>query len=99
MQNQKGFIKIVERSNGDIFWNGSPVEKLGGNKLKIEEDIYNLTENLQNVLNNTSNLPLKKLNDKDKEIYDKILDCIDFKNYKPIRGETNQLDTKTLNQL
>ena len=40
MQNQKGFFRIEERINGDIIWNGLPVENLGDNKLKIWGYLY-----------------------------------------------------------
>ena len=43
-----GFFNIEDRDNGDIFWNGIFVEKVGGNKLKIIEKIYNVTPGIQN---------------------------------------------------
>ena len=30
MKDNAGFFNIEERDNGDIFWNGFPVEKKGG---------------------------------------------------------------------
>ena len=76
MKKQKGFFNIEERDNCDIFWNGFPVEKIGGNKLKINDKIFNITDDLQNVFANTSNVPLKKLNDKDKEFYKDNLESL-----------------------
>ena len=35
MQRNKGVFKIEKTDNGDIIWNGFPVENLGGNKLKL----------------------------------------------------------------
>ena len=67
MQNQKSFLKIEERNNGDIIWNGFPVEKVGGKKLEINDKIYNISDDLQKVFTNTSNIPLKKVNDKTRE--------------------------------
>ena len=67
MKKQKGFFNIEERNNGEIIWNGFPVEKIGGNKLKFNEKIYDISDDLQNVFTNTSNKPLKKLNDIDRE--------------------------------
>ena len=60
MKKQKGFFIIEERNNGDKFWNGFPVEKMGGDKLKINDKVYNISDDLQNVFTNTSNVPLKK---------------------------------------
>ena len=38
MKNNTGFFNIKESDDGDIFWNGFLVEKLGGNKLRKRED-------------------------------------------------------------
>ena len=82
------FFNLEERDNGDIIWNGFRVEKMGDNKLKNIEKIYNVTPGIQKVLTNTSNIPLKKLNDKDREVFNKILKSLDFEKYKAIRGES-----------
>ena len=87
MEKIAGFFKIEERDNGDVFWNGFPVEKIGGNKIKINENVF-ITRGIQKVLTDTSNIPIKKLNDQDREIFNNILESHDFKNYKPVRGES-----------
>ena len=83
-----GFFNIEERDNGDVFWKGFPVEKIGGNKIKIDENIFNITQYIQKVLTDTSSIPIKKINDQDREIFNNILENLNFKNYKPIRGES-----------
>ena len=88
IKKQKWFFNVKARDNGDIIRNGFPVEKIGGNKLKINDKIYKISDDLQNVFTDTSNVPLKKLNDKDREIYKNISESLDFENYKAIRGET-----------
>ena len=88
MKNNIGFFNIEERENDDIFWTGFPVEKIGGNKLKINENIFDITPGLQKVLTDTSNLPLKKLNDQDREIFINILESLNFEKYKAIRDES-----------
>ena len=40
------------------------------------------------VITDTSDIPLKKSNDKDREIYNKILESLDFENCRAIRGES-----------
>ena len=47
-----------------------------------------ISDNLQKVFTDTSNIPLKKLNDKDNERYINNLKNHNFENYKPIRGES-----------
>ena len=59
MKNGTGFFKMEERKNGDIIWTGFPVEKMGGNKPKNIEKIYNIAPGFQKVLTDTSNIPLK----------------------------------------
>ena len=88
MKNNSGFFIIEETDDGEIFWNGFPVEKMGGNRLKINGKIHNITPSIQKVLAETSNIPLKKLNDKDNDIFINILESLDFENYKAIRGES-----------
>ena len=87
MRKNTGFSNIEESDDGDIFWNGFLVEKIGGNKVKINEKIHNITPSIQ-ILTDTSNIPLKKSNDKDREIFNNILESLDFENYKAIRGES-----------
>ena len=88
MKTINGFFNIEETDNGDIFWNGLPVEKMGGNRLKINENIHDITPGIQKVLTVTSNIPLKRLNDQDREIYNNILESLNIENYKAIRGES-----------
>ena len=88
MKDNIGFFKTEEGDNGDTFWNGIPVEKMSGNKLKINENIYDKTPGIQKVLIDTSNIPLKKLIDQDNEMFISILESLNFENYKAIRGES-----------
>ena len=60
MKKNTGFFKIEERDNGGVFWNGFPIEKMGGNKLKVNEKIYKITLGILKVSADTSNIPLKK---------------------------------------
>ena len=80
MKNNIGFFNIEERVNGDIFWNGLPVEKTGGNKLKINENFFDISPGIQKVLNDTSKIPLKKLNIQDREIFINIFESLNFEN-------------------
>ena len=88
MKENVGFLNIEERDNGDLFWKGFPVENFGGNKPKINEKVHNITPGIQKVLTETSNIPLKKLNNRDREIHINILESLDLKNFKAIRGES-----------
>ena len=72
MKDNSGFCNIEEKDNGVIFWNGFPIEKTGGNKLKINEKIYDITPGIRKVLTQTFNIPLKQLNDIDRENFNNI---------------------------
>ena len=60
---------------------------MGGIKLKVIEKIYDITPGNQKILTDTSNIPMKKLNDQDIEIFINILESLDFENYVAIRCE------------
>ena len=88
MKTNAGFFNIEETNDGEIFWNGFPVEKMGSNKLKINEKIHNITPGIQKVLTDTSNIPIKQLNYQDRELFFSILESLNFEKYRPIHGES-----------
>ena len=88
MKNVTGFFNIEGTNDGEIFWNGFTVEKMGGNKPKINEKIHNITPGIQKVKIETSNIPIKQLHDQDKGIFINNLECLNFESYKAIRGES-----------
>ena len=53
---------------------------MGGNKLKSNENIFDLTPGIRKLLTDTSNIPMKQLNDQDREIFIKILESLNFEN-------------------
>ena len=61
---------------------------MGGKKLKKNEKVHDITQGIQKVLTDISNIPMKKLNDQDRDTFIKILESLDFENYKAIRGES-----------
>ena len=81
MQENAGLLNIDVRDNGEIFGKGFPVKKIGGQKLKITENIYDITPGIQKVLTDTSNIPMKKVNGKDREIFTNFLGSLNFENY------------------
>ena len=77
------------------MWNGYPVKLLGGTEVEINVKNFNISSNLQEVFTQTSNIPLKKINDQEWEIYKKILESLIFENYKPKSGENKSGKYKT----
>ena len=83
-----GFFNIEETNDGEIFWNGFPVEKMGGNKLKINEKVWNIVPGFQKVSTDTSNIHIKQLYDQDRGRFIFILENLNFENYEASRGES-----------
>ena len=61
---------------------------MGGNKFKINEKIYDITPGIQKVLTDASNILMKKLNVKDREIFNNVSENLDLENDKAISGES-----------
>ena len=83
-----GFFKTYFDRELGWIWNGHPVKMLGETEVEINDKKFNITRGIQNVFTQTSNVPLKKLNIQEREIYNNILETLDFENYKPKSGES-----------
>ena len=82
------FFKTYYDREHKWIWNGYPVKLPGGTEVEINNKKYNITRGIQNVFTQSSNIPLKKLKNQGREIYNKILETLDFENYKPKSGES-----------
>ena len=80
MKNKTGFFQTSEDRERGWMWNGYPNKILGGTEVEINDEKFNITPGLQKVLTDTSNIPLKKLNDKDNEIFTNISKILNFEN-------------------
>ena len=80
MTEHTGFFKTIEDQEHGWMRNGYPVEILGGTEVQINDKKINITPGTQNVLTDTSNIPLKKLNDEDREININVLESLHFEN-------------------
>ena len=90
---QKRFFNFRQNPNEDLLWNEIPIEILGSFRTKINEDMYDISTNLQNVFNDTTEKSLKNLHDIDTEMYQNILKSLKFDDYlKLIHKKLNQLD-------
>ena len=47
MKRSKYFFKLVEKTDGDVFWNGLHEKPLGGSKISIMDEEYDITPNFQ----------------------------------------------------
>ena len=100
MKNNIGFFKIEERDNGDVFLNGLPVKKVGGIKIKINNEYeYNITPGLQKEFTDHTYDTAKSLIDKDKVIFRQILWKTGYYNRKPTKGRLSGRDRYIKNEL
>ena len=86
---EKGFFKIREGKDGQRYWNGIPIEIPGGSRVKINDKTFNITPNLQNVFTDTTGKSLKNLTKTENKTYKKLLQTLDYENYRPKQGEYN----------
>ena len=82
MKDNTGFFKIEERNNGDVFWKGFLVEKIGGNKIKIINNEYNITKGIQNVLTNKTYDIANSMTDNEEVVFRDILQKTNYINRK-----------------
>ena len=70
---------MVQKQNGDIFWNGIEVNNLGDNKKQFG-DVYKEYDFNENVQDGTLNKTLlKNLNGKDTFTLNLMLETLDFR--------------------
>ena len=86
---EKGFFKIREGKDRQRFWNGKPVTIPGDSRIEIDGINFNITPNLQNVFTDTTGESLKNLTKKENRTYKKLLDTLNYENYRPKKGEYN----------
>ena len=72
MKDDTGFSKTYYDSEHGWISNGYPVKMLGGTEVEIDNKKYNITRGTQNVFTQTSNIPLKKFNNQEREIYNQF---------------------------
>ena len=88
-EKEKGFFKIREDKDGQRYWNGIPVEISGDSRIKINEKNFNITPNLQKVFTDTTGESVKKLTKTENKTHKKLLQTLDYENYRPKQGEYN----------
>ena len=99
----KNIFEIEERPNGCLVWIYIPIAKLGDLTLEFNEDVYDLSTNLQNKFNDTTEKSNKKSNI-DRVKYEKISKSPNYENCEPKFEETRSSRyiyklEKTLNKM
>ena len=88
-KNEKGFLKIREGKDGQRYWNGLPIQTPHDSIVEVEGKKFNITPNLQNVFTDTTGDSLKNLTKTENKTYKKLLQTLDYENYRPKQGEYN----------
>ena len=65
MKENKKFFKLVEKDDGEVFWNKICFKALGDNRISIKNQEYNIKPNIQKYFTNTK-LTTKNMDDEDK---------------------------------
>ena len=70
MKNSKNFFKLEQNDDGQVFWNETPINAVGDNRISIRNQEYDVKPNIQKYFTNT-NLTTKNMDDEDKlTVYD-----------------------------
>ena len=85
MKGSRNFFELVEKDDGQVFWNKIPVKALGENRISVKDLEYDIKPNIQTYFTNTK-LTTKNMDDEDKlTVYD-ILKITGFHSMKHTKG-------------
>ena len=79
--------------------NNIPIKSPGGTKILVDENEYDLTKGIRNVLTKKTNKFIKSLNDNEKVVLRDFLSKIGYYNRKPSKGKPSGLDNYIKNDL
>ena len=99
MKDNVGFFQTIERDNGYVYWNGFLVEKIGGNKIKLNNKEFDITKGIQNALTNKTYDVANSMNDDEKVVFRIILQTINYNNHQRKKGAKSGRDKYIENKL
>ena len=93
MNDSKNFFKVIRDAEGNFSWNNKEVIPLGGNRVKIEGEEFNITPEIQKAFTDTRyNFNNTDMDDENVLIFYKILNSL---NYDPSQ-DSNSKRTKSI---
>ena len=99
MADNTGFFKThYDKQRGWIL-NTIPIKSPGGTKILVDENEYDLTKGIRNVLTKKTYKSIESLNDNDKIVLRDFLSKIGYYNRKPSKGKPSGLDNYIKNNL
>ena len=97
MKKSKNFFKLEQVGN-EVFWNKIPIKALGGNRISIKDQEYDIKPNIQEYFTNTK-LTTKNMNDEDKSIINDILKNTGFYSMRRKKGKQSARTIDARNNL
>ena len=85
MKGSKNFIKLVEKDDGQVFWNKILIKALGENRISFKDQEYDIKPNIQTYFPNAI-LTTKNMDDEDELIVYDILKITGFYSMKHTKG-------------
>ena len=92
MVENTGFFKTHYDQQRGWMLNNEPIKMLGGTKIEIDKNEYNITPGLQKVFTDTKHDTAKSMSDMEKVIFRDILQKTNYKTYKRGKGNMSGRD-------
>ena len=99
MADNTGFFKTHYDQQRGWMLNNIPIKSPGGTKIQVDEDEYDLTKGIRNVLTKKTYKYVKSLNDNEKVVLRDFLSKTGYYNRKPTKGKPSGLDNYNKNEL
>ena len=99
MEDNTGFFKThYDRQRGWLI-NNIPIKSPGGTRIEVNENEYDLTKGIRNVLTIKTYKSAKSMNDTEKVVFRDFLSKTGYYSRKPTRGKPSGLDNYIKNEL
>ena len=99
MADNTGFFKTHYDQQRGWMVNNIPMKSPGGTKIKVNENEYDWTKGIRNVLTKKTYKSIKSLNDNEKVVLRDFLSKTGYYNRKPTKGKPSGLDNYIKNEL
>ena len=92
MTDNTGFFKTHYDQQRGWMLNNKPIKSPGGTKIIVDENEYDLTKGIRDVLTKKTNKSIKSLNDNEKVVLRDFLSKTGYYSRKPTKGKPSGLD-------
>ena len=99
MADNTGFFKTHYDEQRGLMLNNIPIKSPGGTKILVDENEYDLTKGIRNVLTKKTYKSIKSLNDNEKVVLRDFLSKTGYYSRKPTKGKQSGSDNYIKNKL